>query len=134
MRNIALATLAALTISTGFAQSNTRSIDVQLTPNRFSVSYLRDGFDDYVAVTAPVFTFSGTQNRLKAVTFGAADRWNMRDRLYVGTGLSFDLYTSENFSVSILGGWKGLNVADNFRMVDNNRAWVWGGSVSFKIN
>lgn len=133
--NTLLSTIAiASTLTSGIDAPGTRSIDTVITPTKITVTYLRDGHDNYAAITAPLYTIAGTDNRLKIVSFGATDRLNTQYRLYVGTGLSYEFVRTDNINLSLIAGWKGFNVSDNFRLSDNDRAWVFGVGLSFKID
>ena len=146
MKNILLTLVALVAFGTmSFAQSTTtttrqsdgftaQSQSVELTSTSLNLVYLRDGYDNYAAFTLPMYTFSGTGGRLKLNTFGAFDPNNIERRAYLSTGLSFDVVDQDGWKLTVFGGPKGFNVADNFRFQDGNRGWVYGVGISLPLS
>jgi hypothetical protein len=108
------------------AQSQT----VEITSTRLNLMYLRDGYDNFAAFALPLYSVDNTNGRLKLNTFGAFDPSHTKKRVYVGTGISFDVFDEKGWKFTAFGGVKGFNVADNFKFQDGNRGWVYGFGIT----
>lgn len=112
-----------------------QSLDTQVTSDRLSVLWLRDGYNnDYTALAVPMFKVTGLGNRVNIVGLGAYDSKFSKTNLYAGTGLQVNLVQRSGWNVNLYGGYKGLNLGNNFRVSEGQAAWVFGLGISIPIS
>ena len=111
-------------------QISAQSQTFDVTSTSLNFLYLRDGFDNYAAFSLPLYTFAKTQGRFKLNTIGAFDPNDIKRQAYVGMGVSYDVVDTAGYKLTLFGGMKGLNLADNFRVQDGNRGYVFGLGLS----
>lgn len=113
---------------------HTQSTNFGVGANNLSLLWFRDGLNsDYKAVAMPIFQVIGLDNRVQVVAMGAVDNTVSQNNVYLGTGLSVDLYHDNNFNIKAYGGWKGLNLGSNFSAAQGKEAFVWGFGVSIPV-
>jgi hypothetical protein len=119
-------TTTTTTPKTKQGQFSAQSTSVDVSSTSLNFLYLRDGFDNYAAFSLPLHTFANTQGRFKLNTIGAFDPNDISRQAYVGLGVSYDVVNTAGYKLTLFGGMKGLNLADNFRLQDGNRGYVFG--------
>jgi hypothetical protein len=119
-------TTTTTTPKTKQGQFSAQSTSVDVSSTSLNFLYLRDGFDNYAAFSLPLYTFANTQGRFKLNTIGAFDPNDISRQAYVGLGVSYDVVNTAGYKLTLFGGMKGLNLADNFRLQDGNRGYVFG--------
>lgn len=119
-------TTTTTTPKTKQGQFSAQSTSVDVSSTSLNFLYLRDGFDNYAAFSLPLYTFANTQGRFKLNTIGAFDPNDVSRQAYMGLGVSYDVVNTAGYKLTLFGGVKGLNLADNFRLQDGNRGYVFG--------
>jgi hypothetical protein len=119
-------TTTTTTPKTKQGQFSAQSTSVDVSSTSLNFLYLRDGFDNYAAFSLPLYTFANTQGRFKLNTIGAFDPNDISRQAYMGLGVSYDVVNTAGYKLTLFGGMKGLNLADNFRLQDGNRGYVFG--------
>ena len=122
----ALGQTTTTTPKTKQGQFSAQSTSVDVSSTSLNFLYLRDGFDNYAAFSLPLYTFANTQGRFKLNTIGAFDPNDISRQAYMGLGVSYDVVNTVGYKLTLFGGMKGLNLADNFRLQDGNRGYVFG--------
>lgn len=116
-----------------------QSYTYERTSTQVSFVYLRDGYDNLAALNVPIKPLtSGVVLGMPAlVTFngiGAFDPNDLEHKIYVGTGLNLRLDVIPNkLAIDFVGGLKGFNIADGFKLEDAKRTWVFGVGAAFKF-
>ena len=130
MKKILLVSAILAVTAAASAQVKSQSVDYGVSSNGVSVLYLRDGLNNnYKAFTydfAPVKLNGKGITGLSFAALGALD--NTSQQVYLGTGLSYKLYSKNGFAVTLLGGYKGFNLSDNLAInFDRNNVVVGVG-------
>lgn len=133
MNKFILTVLATVVALSANAQLTTRSISTDVSNERFSLLYLRDGFDNFAAFEVPLHTIADTDGRLRLTSFGAYNPSDVTRQVYIGTGISADLLRWRGATVTGIVGWKGFDLANNFRAQEGRAALVFGFGLSVPL-
>ena len=85
-----------------------KSYSYSVTTTSVSLLYLRDGYQNYTALSVPLYTLTP---RLTANAIGSLDMNNLNKQVYAGTGLDWKVPCPGGFSFDVEGGLKGFNLA-----------------------
>lgn len=114
--------------------ASAQSVDVSVNQESVGVLWLRDGLSaNYTAISYPVFQVLGLQNRVNIVALGSFDSNFTHSNMYLGTGVSVDVFKTNGFKVALLGGLKGFNLGHNLEFSKGRSGWVWGLSVTIPV-
>ena len=135
MKRFLLASALTLITASAFGQVKAQSIDYGVSSNGVSVLYLRDGLNNnFKAFTydfAPVKLNGTAVPGLSFAALGALD--NTSQQVYLGSGLSYKLYSKNGFAVTVLGGYKGFNLSDNLAISFNKENLVVGVGITIPL-
>ena len=112
-----------------------KSVATTVTSTSIGVLYLADATgSSATALSVPLYTFPGTNGKLKICTIGAVTLGTPSTQIYVGAAISYLLYSNaQGWSITLIGGAKGFDLTDSFRMASGSHAPVFGFGITVPI-
>ena len=116
----------------------TQSLAYSVSGTSLSALWLNDGAgNNFTAVDVPVFSLGGLPIPVDIVAIGAYQIPNStsgtKTNLYAGTGVSVNVLKSKGYSLSVIGGFKGLDLTQNFTAAQGTKSFVFGLSLTIPL-